>query len=115
MTEKELRTKSNEYNAATAVTMGYQEIINSAANYQNIMRAFKEGRAKDLSDEPKKRLEPVFITGSGPSFDDNVQTYVRFFPTMKLVRSGIGLATSTNWCPVSKFTTKQLIEARYRS
>jgi len=73
MTEKELRTKSNEYNAATAVTMGYQEIINSAANYQNIMRAFKEGRAKDLSDEPKKLLEPVFITGSGPSFDDNVE------------------------------------------
>jgi hypothetical protein len=73
MTERELRTQSNQYNAATAVTMGYQEIINSAANYQNIMRAFADGRAKDLNDEPKKLLEPVFITGSGPSFDDNVE------------------------------------------
>lgn len=73
MTESELRTKSDQYNAATAITMGYQEIRNSAENWQTIMRLYKEGRAKDLNEEPKKLLEPVFITGSGPSFDDNVE------------------------------------------
>jgi DNA-directed RNA polymerase subunit RPC12/RpoP len=73
MTEKELRTKSDEYNAATAVTMGYQEIRNSAENWHAIMRAFAEGRAKDLNDEPKKLLAPVILTGSGPSFDDSVE------------------------------------------
>ena len=73
MTEAEIRTRSDGYNAATAVTMGYQEILNSATNWQTIMRLFREGRARDLNDEPKKRLEPVFITGSGPSLDDNIE------------------------------------------
>lgn len=73
MTEAELRTKSNEYNAATAVTMGYQEIRNSAENWHDIMKAFAEGRAKDLSSEPKKLLKPVILTGSGPSLDDSIE------------------------------------------
>jgi DNA-directed RNA polymerase subunit RPC12/RpoP len=69
MTENELRTRSDQYNAATAVTMGYQEIRNSAENWQGIMKAFAEGRAKDLNEEPKKLLAPVVLTGSGPSLD----------------------------------------------
>ena len=73
MTERDLRTQSNLYNAATSQTMGYHEIKNTAENYQTIMRLFAEGRAKDLSDEPKKNLEPCFITGSGPSLDDNIE------------------------------------------
>jgi hypothetical protein len=72
LTEKELRTKSNEYNAATALTMGYQEVRNSAANWQTIMRLFAEGRAKDLNQESKKLLQPVILTGSGPSFDNTI-------------------------------------------
>lgn len=72
MTERELRTKSNEYNAATAVTMGYQEIRNSGENWDTIQRLFAEGRAKDLNDEPKKLLQPVILTGSGPSLDDSI-------------------------------------------
>lgn len=69
MTEHELRTRSDQYNAVTAVTMGYQEIRNSAENWAGIMRAFEDGRAKDLNAEPKKELAPVILTGSGPSFD----------------------------------------------
>jgi DNA-directed RNA polymerase subunit RPC12/RpoP len=72
LTERELRTKSNEYNAATAVTMGYQEIRNSGENWDTIQRLFKEGRAKDLNDEPKKLLQPVILTGSGPSLDNTI-------------------------------------------
>lgn len=72
MTELELRTRSNEYNAATAVTMGYQEIRNSAANWAKIMELFRTGRAKDVSSEPKKNLQPVIITGSGPSLDNSI-------------------------------------------
>jgi len=53
--------------------MGYQEIRNSAENWQGIMRAFSEGRAKDLNEEPKKKLQPVILTGSGPSLDDTIE------------------------------------------
>jgi len=73
MTESELRTQSDKYNAATAVTMGYQEIYNSAANWQTIMDAFEIGQAKDLNEEPKKLLKPVVLTGSGPSLDDSIE------------------------------------------
>jgi hypothetical protein len=73
MTESELRTESNKYNAATAVTMGYQEIYNSAANWVDIMLAFERGQAKDLNEEPKKKLKPVILTGSGPSLDDSIE------------------------------------------
>jgi len=34
-----------------------------------IMEYYKTGRAIDLSQEEKKKLKPVFITGSGPSLD----------------------------------------------
>ena len=73
MTESELRTRSDAYNAATAQSMGYQEILNSAMNWQTIMRYFKEGKARDLNQEEKKGGKPVFITGSGPSLDDNIE------------------------------------------
>lgn len=69
MTEAELRTNSSDYNAATSVTMGYQEIRNSAENWRTIMGYIKSGKARDLNDEPKKRGEPVILTGSGPSLD----------------------------------------------
>lgn len=72
MTESELQTRSSEYNAVTNVTMGYQEIRNSAENWQTIMRLFREGRAKDLSAEPKKLLKPVVLTGSGPGLDKSI-------------------------------------------
>lgn len=72
MTELELKTRSSEYNAATAVTMGYQEIRNSAENWQTIMRLFRDGRARDISEEPKKGLQPVILTGSGPSLDKTI-------------------------------------------
>ncbi len=73
MLEKDLRTQSNDYNAATAVTMGYQEIRNSAENWQNIMHLFRTGRAKDLNEEVKQRGTPVILTGSGPSLDDTIE------------------------------------------
>lgn len=69
MTESELRTQSNKYNAVTSKTQGYQEIRNSAENWHLIMEYYKSGRAKDLSHEAKKLNAPVFITGSGPSLD----------------------------------------------
>ena len=72
MTEKELRTMSNEYNAATALTMGYQEIRNSAENWRTLMGRIASGQAKDLSDEPKKGLQPCIVTGSGPSLDEAI-------------------------------------------
>ena len=73
MTESELRTRSDSYNAATAVTMGYQEIRNSAENWCTIMELFRSGRAHDLNEEPKKTGEPVILTGSGPSLDDTIE------------------------------------------
>jgi predicted RNA-binding Zn-ribbon protein involved in translation (DUF1610 family) len=73
MLEKDLRTKSNEYNAATAITMGYQEIRNSAENWCTIMEHFRTGRAHDLNEEPKKLNVPVILTGSGPSLDDTIE------------------------------------------
>jgi DNA-directed RNA polymerase subunit RPC12/RpoP len=73
LTEAELRTESNKYNAATNSTMGYYDIRNSAENWATVMELYKTGRAKDLSTEPKKGLQPVFLTGSGPSFDDNIE------------------------------------------
>jgi len=73
VTESELRTRSDSYNAATAVTMGYQEIRNSAENWNTIMELFRTGRAHDLNEEPKKMGEPVILTGSGPSLDDTIE------------------------------------------
>ena len=49
--------------------MGYQEIRNSAANWHKIVELFDSGRARDISSEPKKELQPVILTGSGPSLD----------------------------------------------
>lgn len=52
--------------------MGYQEIRNSAANWEAIMDRFRTGQAKDISSEPKKLLQPVILTGSGPSLDKSI-------------------------------------------
>lgn len=52
--------------------MGYQEIRNSAVNWKRIVELFESGRAKDISQEPKKGLQPVILTGSGPSLDNTI-------------------------------------------
>lgn len=73
MTEHELRTESNKYNAVTAKTQGYQEIRNSAENWNLLMQYIADGRARDLNLEPKKLLAPVILTGSGPSLDRSIE------------------------------------------
>ncbi|MGE5807181.1 MAG: 6-hydroxymethylpterin diphosphokinase MptE-like protein [Ignavibacteria bacterium] len=72
-TEFSIKTPSCQYNAATEVTQGYQEIRNTAENWQTIMEKIISGKAKDISLESKKDLRPCFITGSGPSFDKTVE------------------------------------------
>jgi DNA-directed RNA polymerase subunit RPC12/RpoP len=73
LTEHELRTESNKYNAVTAKTQGYQEIRNSAENWGLLMQFIEDGRARDLNLEPKKLLAPVILTGSGPSLDRSIE------------------------------------------
>lgn len=72
-TEAELRTNSNVYNQGTKDAQLIHEIHNSAYNHRHILDAYKQGRAYDMSDEPKANKEPCIIIGSGPSLDDAIQ------------------------------------------
>jgi len=71
--ETNLRTPSTPYNEGTAMKQQIHEEYNSAYNHALIMQMIKDGRARDLNDEPKQDGTPVFIIGSGPSLDDSIE------------------------------------------
>lgn len=73
MTEKELRTDSNQYNVGTQMKQQIHEEYNCAVNHPVLMKAWKEGRAIDIVDEEKKNGEPCIILGSGPSLDHSIK------------------------------------------
>lgn len=77
MNEKSIKTRSDQYNAVTNKTQGYQEIYNSAANWHVIQGYLKAGKAKDLNAEAKK-TGPCIITGSGPTLDDHIHKLVNW-------------------------------------
>jgi hypothetical protein len=70
--ESTLRTNSSLYNQGTKQRQLVHEIHNTAYNHRHIIDAFDEGRARDLDDEPKAKLAPAFVIGSGPSLDDSI-------------------------------------------
>ena len=67
-TEKQLRTDSSAYNKSTEHNQQVHEKQNTYQNRHRIMQLIDEGRAKDISHEPKKNGEPCFIISSGASF-----------------------------------------------
>lgn len=62
-------TYSNSYNIATNKAQLKHEIISSAYNHKYIISAIHEGRAYDISEEPKVNRVPAIIFGSGASLD----------------------------------------------
>ncbi|HSA74564.1 MAG TPA: 6-hydroxymethylpterin diphosphokinase MptE-like protein [Candidatus Nitrosocosmicus sp.] len=69
MTERELRTDSSTFNSVTEQNQLWHEKHNTYTNRNRIIELIKEGRAKDISNEPKKNGEPCFLISSGPSLD----------------------------------------------
>ena len=67
--ENETITYSNMYNEATNKSQLKHEIISSAYNHKYIISAVHEGRAYDISEEPKVDKVPAIIFGSGASLD----------------------------------------------
>ena len=67
--EDETITYSNMYNEATNKSQLKHEIISSAYNHKYIISAIHEGRAYDISEEPKVNRVPAIIFGSGASLD----------------------------------------------
>lgn len=72
MTENELRTKSDQYNQITHNMQFLHELYNATFNHRIIMDGMKDGRVKDLSEEPKREGEKCIIVGSGPSLDETL-------------------------------------------
>jgi hypothetical protein len=72
--ESTIRTDSSKYNEGTKNAQLIHEILNSGANWTNIVNKIKAGKARDISDEPKVLSNTAcFILGSGPSLDDSIQ------------------------------------------
>lgn len=76
--ESQVRTDSREYNKGTMSKQLIFEIQNSVMNFQTLHTAYMDGRARDISDEPKapltdKEKMPAIIVGSGPSLDHSIK------------------------------------------
>ena len=65
-TEATLRSDSNKCNSGTMLKQLVHEIYNSTQNHPVLSKAIDEGRARDISDEPKVEKIPAIIVGSGP-------------------------------------------------
>jgi len=76
--ESGVRINSNQFNVNTKMAQLIHEQINTAYNHYYIIKAYEEGRARDISDEPKaplinKESIPAIIIGSGPSLDKEIE------------------------------------------
>ena len=63
------RLRSAEFNVATSKKHMENEVRYSFYNHANILKAFKDGRAMDLSKAPKAKTESILILGSGSTLD----------------------------------------------
>ena len=86
-TEREYRPNSDNFNEATKRMHMAHEVYNSTVNHPVIMQAIADGRARDITSEPKVRRTPCLIIGSGPSLDDATER-------MKEWQGGIICSTS---------------------
>jgi Zn-finger nucleic acid-binding protein len=68
-TELSVKTDSSSYNAGTRAAQLIHEEKSAVDNYHVLSTAFDNGRARDISDEPKHTDEPCIIIGSGGSLD----------------------------------------------
>ena len=73
LNERTHRSSSAKFNAGTMAKQLIIEQCNSAENWYPITEAFKSGRARDISDEPKVDKIPAFVIGSGPSLDKSIK------------------------------------------
>ncbi|KKM00854.1 hypothetical protein LCGC14_1800280 [marine sediment metagenome] len=64
------RLKATKFNEATSNRHMANEVRFSFYNHANILKAFKDGRAKDLKDAPKVKDKPILIIGSGATLDE---------------------------------------------
>lgn len=87
MTELTLKTNSAEYNANTLGKQIIHEEYNSAVNHPVLVKAYREGRARDIGLEPKVKGDPCFVLGSGPSLEE-------VLPKLKEWKGGIICTTS---------------------
>ena len=85
--ESIIKSESYLYNQSNHNAQLIHEILNSAINYELIIKKIKAGTAKDINDEPKTQNKTCFILGSGPSLDDSIQY-------LKEWKGGIICATS---------------------
>jgi len=72
------KLNSSQYNDVTMRMQLIHELLNAATNWQPIVTAISEGRARDIADEPKavgigKEKPPAIIIGSGPSLDKSIK------------------------------------------
>lgn len=73
MTESEARADSSKYNEGTKEKQQIHEERNTAQNWAPLQAARKEGRARDIKDEPQQvGKPPCVIVSSGPSLDDHI-------------------------------------------
>ena len=63
------RLKANTFNSATNTKHYDNEVRFTFHNHEHILKAFRNGRAKDLSEAPKAKGKPILILGSGPTLD----------------------------------------------
>jgi hypothetical protein len=72
--EAKPKEESNLYNQGTKNAQLVHEYLNTASNWKIIIDKIKEGKARDISDEPKAiGNKACFIIGSGMSIDLNIE------------------------------------------
>jgi len=85
--ESDVRSNSSLYNQGTKEKQLIFEERATVVNFHTLWNAYHEGRARDISDEPKEKNTPCIIVGSGPSLDDEI-------PYLKDWTGGIMCTTS---------------------
>lgn len=71
--ENSVNMDSSSYNRGTIIKQMPHEEVNTAMNWRPIIDAFNNGRARDISDEPKVHDIPCIVVGSGPSLDYSIR------------------------------------------
>ncbi len=71
--EYHLDQRSDQFNQGTRTTQLIHEEYNTGRNIAPILALLKEGRARDLDDEPRVDDVPFFMIGSGGGLDDSIE------------------------------------------
>lgn len=70
MSEMAMRHRSDRFNEGTKMKQLIHEEYNTGRNIAPLLQMIKDGRARDIDDEPKVENVPFFVIGSGGSLDD---------------------------------------------